>query len=187
MGVYCEVHICIERDAQLPLETRLAIVELAIRHELVTRHCRLAVPDVLPPSGLLGHLAYLFGRRTRYLRTVQEGEPGPWVAERLRSLADTDEVHVSSGFPVWKGEPLTGPFVYQTTRAARTVKIVDAYRRPDERSPYQPADGVIGAFHDQIRIEAKRGLDARIAARSAFVRELKDLTGAKVICRASWS
>jgi hypothetical protein len=186
MGVYCEVHICIEGDTQVPIDMRVEIVELARRHQLVQRHCAISVPDVMEPRGFIEHVKHLFGVRRMYMRTVHQGEPGDWIASEQRLLEAAPEVRVTSGFPMWKDEVLTGPFSYRTTRKARTVKTVNLYRSPEERSPYEPADGVIGEFYDEISITAKRGFDAKSAARSAFVRELKALTGTKVVCRSSW-
>jgi hypothetical protein len=37
-----------------------------------------------------------------------------------------------------------------------------------------------------MTLDAKHGLDGRIAASSGFVRAVKKLTSTKVICRASW-
>jgi hypothetical protein len=110
----------------------------------------------MPIRGVVDAIKALFGVRKMYSAAVEDGEPGPWLEERVRATAP--EFSVSSGFPMWKGE----------------------------RSPHEPPDGVIGRFFDVIEINAKRDLDARSAASSAFVKELKKLADAKVICRTSW-
>lgn len=87
---------------------------------------------------------------------------------------------------MWKGESLTGPFIYTAYAKPKTVEVFNAYRRPEERNPHEPEDGILGKFFDVIEVHAKRDFDARSAARSGFVKELKNLAGAKVICRTSW-
>lgn len=113
MGVYANVHICIDRGQPLPVETRVAVVELAI--------------------------------------STSSSPRSVWYRSR-----------------------------------SKAIEVVNLYRSPDERSPHEPPDGVIGRFFDVIEVDAKRDFDARSAASSAFVKELKKLTGAKVICRTSW-
>jgi len=184
MGVYAYVHICIDRAEPLSGETRAAVVELAMKHELITKQCAVSVPKPMPIRGVMDAIKSLFGVRKMYTQTVEEGEPGAWVAERVRAIAS--EFSVSSPSPMWKGASLTGPFIYTCYRRPKAVKVVNAYRRPEERSPHEPPDGVIGRFFDVIEVEAKREFDARSAASSGFVKELKKLTGAKVICRTSW-
>lgn len=184
MGVYATVHICIDRAQPLPVETRVAVVELAIKHELITKECAVSVPKPMPIRGAIDAIKALFGVRQMHAELVEKGEPGAWVSVRVRATAP--EFSVSSPFPKWKGESLTGPFVYTCYRRPKAIEVVNAYRSPDERSPHEPPDGVIGRFFDVIEVDAKRDFDARSAASSAFVKELKKLTGAKVICRTSW-
>ena len=50
MGVYANVHICVDRAEPLSVETRVAIVELTIKHELITRQCKISVPRPMPSS-----------------------------------------------------------------------------------------------------------------------------------------
>jgi hypothetical protein len=184
VGVYCKVAMCVVADEPLPVATRVAVVSLAVEHELLVQRCSVSVPAVLPPRGIVARVKHVFGHRQMYFKSVEEGPPGPWLPERVRSI-DTD-FQVSSPSPRWKGESVTGPFVYRVSREAQPVTIGNAYRRDDERSPHDPPDGVIGRFFDVMTLDAKRGLDGRSAASSGFVRALKQLTGTRVICRASW-
>jgi hypothetical protein len=183
MGVYACVHVCIDRVEPLPVETRVAVVELAMKHALITKNCKVHVVAPVPVRGIVGAIRSLFGARRMEERTIEEGAPGPWLAERIRTLEP--EFSVSSGFPMWKGESLTGPFIYTCYREPEAITAVNAYR--DEPNPYAPADGVIGQFFDAMEINAKRGCDARSVASSLFVKELKTLTGAKIVCRTSWT
>lgn len=184
MGVYAQVHICIDRVEPLSVETRVAIVALAMTHELITKQCAVWIRKPRPIRGVIDAIKALFGVRTMHGQLVEQGEPGSWVAERVRT---TDpEFSVSSPFPVWKGESLTGPFIYSCYRRPKAIEVINLYRDPEKRSPHEPPDGVIGRFFDVIEVTAKRGFDARSAASSAFVKELKKLTSAKVICRTSW-
>jgi hypothetical protein len=178
--------MCVVADAPLPVDTRIAVVELAVRHELIAERCRIEAQRVLPPRGFIEHLKYLFGWRQHGFCAVEEGAPGAWIACRLRELDGATDYQVVSRFPRWKGESVTGPFVYHVHCRARPVQIFNAYRSPEECSPHA-AEGVIGQFFDVLTLDAKRGVDGRSAASSGFVRELKELTGAKVICRTSWS
>jgi hypothetical protein len=184
MGVYATVHICIDRAQPLSAESRAAVVELAISHELITRDCAVSVPKPMPIRSVIDAIKALFGARHTYNECIEKGEPGSWVAERVRAAAP--EFSVSSTFPTWKGASLSGPFVYTCYARRKAIKVVNALRSPEERSPHEPPDGVVGRFFDVIEIDAKRDYDARIAASSAFVKELKKLAGAKVICRTSW-
>ncbi len=184
MGVYANVHICVDRAEPLSVETRVAVVELAMKHGLITKQCAVSVPKPMPVRGVIDAIKALFGVRKMYRQLVEQAEPGAWVAERVRTTAP--EFSVSSPFPTWKGESLTGPFVYSCYERPRTIQVVNAYRSPEDRSPHEPPDGVIGRFYDVIEVDAKSDFDARSAASSGFVKELKKLTGAKVICRTSW-
>jgi len=186
VGVYCLVHMCIAAEQPLPVDTRVAIVELAIAHELIAERCDIRTPMVLPARGIVERIKRLFAPPKPYMGVVHSGDLGPWIGERIRGLDGTSDYIVSCSAPWWNGEQLTGPFEYAVTREQVTVKTVNLYREPDQRSPFEPADGVIGQFRDVLSVDAKRGFDARIAAKSTFVRELKKLTGAKVICRSSW-
>ena len=183
MGVYCLVHMCIESPAPLAAETRVKIVELCREHELLVGTCSVAVPGALPPYTLWQRVRALAGFPRRGFVEQREGAAGDWLDDCARSLPD---FRLYSGFAKWKGEPTAGHFSYVASPQPRRVQIVNLYRGRDERSPHDPPDGVIGAFYDVLELESKRNLDGRIAARSAFVRELKKLTGTKIICRASW-
>jgi len=165
--------MCVVADAPLPVD-----------HELLARHCEVSVPAVVPPRGIVERVKYMFGHTRTSFQGVEDGPPGPWLADRVRSV-DTDfQVHSRS--PQWNGEAVTGPFIYHASRTARPIQIFNAYRRDDERAPHDPPDGVIGRFYDVMTLDAKRGLDGRSAASSSFVRAVKKLTNTKVICRASW-
>ncbi|MFT3694775.1 MAG: hypothetical protein QM831_16620 [Kofleriaceae bacterium] len=185
MGVYATVHICIEREVPLGPDLRAAVAELAIENKLITKKCSVSVPTPAPIRGLWDALRAVVGQRRTYFEPVQEGEPGSWVADRVMAIAG--ELRVSSPFPTWKDEELTGPFIYAGYTRPRTVKMFNAYREPGERNRFEPPDGVIGRFFDVIEIEAKRDYDGRTAASSKFVKDLKKELGAKIICRTSWA
>jgi len=173
VGVYCYVKMCVVAEAPLPLDTRVAVIELAIEHELVSEQCSVNVRRVLPPRGLVDRVTRLFRRAPTYFAAVEKGPPGPWIGERVRALATVDEVQIACGFPKWKAEPPTGPFIYLATRTPQTVTL------------HQPPE-LIGHFYDVMTLDAKRGLDGRSVASSRFMRALKQLTGTKVICRSEW-
>jgi hypothetical protein len=184
MGVYASVHVCVDRAEPLSVETRIAVVELAMKHELITRECTVSVPRPMPIRSAIEAVKALFGVRATYEHEVGKGEPGAWLAERMRETAPP--LTISSPSPMWKGERLTGPFRYTCYRRPKTIQVVNAYRDGEQRAPHEPPDGVIGSFFDVIEVDAKRDFDARSVASSRFVKELKELAGAKVVCRTSW-
>jgi hypothetical protein len=108
--------MCVVADAPLPVETRIGVVNLAVEHELLARHCEVSVPAVLPPRGIVARVKYLFGHRQTYFQRVEDGPPGPWLADRVRSLETDFDVHSRS--PRWSGEDVTGPFVYHASHGA---------------------------------------------------------------------
>jgi len=124
--------MCVVADAPLPVDTRIGVVNLAVEHELLARQCEVSIPVVRPPRGIVERVKYLFGHRETQFQGIEDGPPGPWLADRVRSL-DTD-FHVHSRWPRWNGEDVTGPFIYQALRTPQPVKIGNAYRRADERS-----------------------------------------------------
>jgi hypothetical protein len=200
MGVYCDVHVCVKAPGPLDAEVRGRIVEICRKHELLRERCHLAVPEAVQPRGVGEWIrAKLLGRALepslakrglqpygglhpgRGLRTVRDELAGPWLPLEVRRLGAAD-LAIGCGGPKWAGDVVDGGFIYLALQRPTEVKIFNAY----QPLSVHDGDGVIGSFHDVLSLSAKRDLDGRKMAGSAFARELKRELGLQLTCRASW-
>jgi hypothetical protein len=211
MGVYSEVRICVRGDGPLDAATRVSVITLCRKHELLSGECAIATreaPSAAPTPSWWARVKRVFaagdppradplvtrglsphsvaGRRpVTNLCVLQDGPCGPWVEQRATELG-TDFV-INTANLQWRGETREGAFSYLAASTPVKVHVFDRYRdRRKNRNPHVPDDGSVGAFWDVMTLYGKAQMDGRELSSSAFVREMRNELELKVMCRASY-